>query len=63
MSFKGGKGPSPTATNVTVKDATTITATVTVNSGGPANNRQWDVIVTNGKRKTGKLKDGFVVTP
>jgi hypothetical protein len=48
---------------VTVKDATTITATVTVNSGGPANNRQWDVIVTNGKRKTGKLKDGFVVTP
>jgi ribosome maturation factor RimP len=63
VSFKGGKGTVPTATNVTVKDATTITATVTVNSGGPANNREWDVIVTNSKRKTGKLKDGFVVTP
>ncbi len=63
VSFKGGKGPVPTATNVTVQDANTITATVTVNSGGPSNNREWDVVVTNSKRKTGKLKDGFVVTP
>jgi ribosome maturation factor RimP len=63
VSFKGGKGPTPTATNVRVNDATTITATVTVNSGGPSDNREWDVIVTNAKRKTGKLKDGFVVTP
>jgi hypothetical protein len=63
VSFKGGKGPAPTATNVTVKDVSTITATVTVNSGGPASNREWDVIVTNSKRKAGKLKDGFIVTP
>ena len=63
VSFKGGKGPTPTATNVTVKDASTITATVTVSSGGPSNNREWDVVVTNSKRKTGKLKDGFTVTP
>lgn len=63
VSFKGGKGPAPTATNVTVKDASTITATVTVNSGGPSDNREWDVIVTNSKRKKGSLKDGFVVTP
>jgi len=63
VSFKGGKGPAPTATNVTVKDASTITATVTVNSGGPSDSREWDVIVTNAKRKTGKLKDGFTVTP
>lgn len=63
VSFKGGKGPVPTATNVTVQDASTITATVTVNSGGPAQDREWDVVVTNSKRKNGKLKDGFVVTP
>lgn len=63
VSFKGGKGPAPTATNVTVKDASTITATVTVNSGGPSDSRKWDVIVTNAKRKNGKLKDGFTVTP
>ena len=63
VSFKGGKGPAPTATNVTVKDASTITATVTVNSGGPSDNREWDVVVTNSKRKKGSLKDGFVVTP
>ncbi len=63
VSFKGGAGPTPTATNVNVKDATTITATVTVNSGGPARDREWDVIITNSKRKTGRLKDGFVVTP
>jgi ribosome maturation factor RimP len=63
VSFKGGKGPTPTATNVNVQDATTITATVTVNSGGPTNNREWDVLVTSAKRKTGKLKDGFTVTP
>ncbi len=63
VSFKGGDGPTPTATNVTVKDANTITATVTVNAGGPPRDREWDVIVTNSKHKTGKLKDGFVVTP
>jgi ribosome maturation factor RimP len=63
VSFKGGKGPAPTATNVTVQDANTITATVTTNSGGPAQPREWDVVVTNSKRKNGKLKDGFVVTP
>lgn len=63
VSFKSGAGPTPTATNVSVKDANTITATVTVNAGGPAREREWDVIVTNSKHKTGKLKDGFVVTP
>lgn len=63
VSFKSGAGPTPTATNVSVKDANTITATVTVNAGGPTRNREWDVIVTNSKHKTGKLKDGFVVTP
>lgn len=63
VSFKGGDGPAPTATNVTVKDANTITATVTVNAGGPTRNRDWDVIVTNSKHKTGRLKDGFAVTP
>jgi uncharacterized protein YodC (DUF2158 family) len=63
VSFKGGDGPTPTATNVTVVDAHTITATVTVNSGGPNRDREWDVVVTNGKRKTGRLKDGFIVTP
>jgi hypothetical protein len=63
VSFKGGDGPTPTATNVTVVDANTITATVTVNSGGPNREREWDVVVTNSKRKTGRLKNGLVVAP
>ena len=63
VTFKGGIGPAPTASNVVVVDANTITATVTVNSGGPSRNRVWDVAVANNKGRGGQLKDGFTVTP
>ena len=63
VKFKNGGGPKPMASNVVVEDANTLTATVTVTVPGPSRNRVWDVVVTNSDRRTGKLKDGFTVTP
>ena len=63
VKFKNGGGPKPMASNVVVEDAFTITATVTVNVPAPSRNRVWDVVVTNSDGTTGKLKDGFTVTP
>jgi hypothetical protein len=63
VTFKGGVGPAPAASNVVVVDANTITATVTVEAGGPSRNRVWDVAVTNPKGKSSQLKDGFTVIP
>jgi hypothetical protein len=56
VSFENGSGPRPTATNVTVVDANTITANVTVKSGGGGRDRVWDVRVGSGV-----LPDGFAV--
>lgn len=58
VSFEGGSGPPPTASNVTVLDADTITATITVKSGGPGRDRVWDVRVGSGV-----LVGGFTVLP
>jgi hypothetical protein len=58
VSFENGSGPRPTASNVIVQDANTITATVTVKRGGPASARVWDVRVGSGV-----LIDGFTVLP
>ena len=58
-----GAAPKPMASNVVVVDANTLTATVTVNVPGPSRDRVWNVVVTNSDRRTGKLKDGFTVTP
>ncbi len=63
VKFKNGGGPKPMASNVVVEGVNSITATVTVNVPGPSRNRVWDVVVTNSDRRTGKLKDGFTVTP
>ena len=63
VTFKGGVGPAATASNIVVVDANTITATVTVNSGGPSRDRVWDVAVANAKGRGGQLKDGFTVAP
>jgi hypothetical protein len=56
--FENGSGPTPIAGNVTVVDATTITATVTVKAGGPARERFWDVRVSSAV-----LQRGFKVLP
>ena len=63
VTFKRGDGPAPTASNVVVVDANTITATVTVSSGGTSRNRVFDVAVTNTKGRSARLKDGFTVIP
>jgi hypothetical protein len=56
VSFENGSGARPEASNVTVVDSTTITATVTIKTGGPKNDRVWDVRVGSGV-----LPDGFLV--
>jgi lysyl oxidase len=48
VSFENGSGPRPTASNVTVVDAHTITANVTVAKGGGGRDRVWDVRVGSG---------------
>jgi len=58
VSFENGSGSRPTATNVTIVDANTITANVTVKSGGGGRDRVWDVRVG-----PGVLLDGFTVQP
>jgi hypothetical protein len=59
VSFENGSGARPVASNVTVVDNTTITATVTVKSGGgPRSDRVWDVRVGSGV-----LANGFAVQP
>jgi hypothetical protein len=63
VTFENGNGPAPTASNVSVVDAKTITATVTAKSGGPPRDRVWDVRVTNTDGSSGVFVDGFTVTP
>jgi hypothetical protein len=61
--FEGGAGATPTATNVVVTGGGTVTATVSVKSGGPRRNRVWNVRVTNSDGSTGVLAGGLTVTP
>jgi hypothetical protein len=48
VSFEGGSGPPPTASNVAVSDSTTIHATVTVKKGKGGKDPVWDVRVGSG---------------
>ncbi len=63
VTFENGSGPTPSASNIVVVDASTITATVTAKSGGPPRDRVWDVRVTNPDGSSGVLVGGFTVTP
>jgi len=58
VGFENGSGPAPVATDVTVVDANTITATISVKSGGPRKQRYWDVRVGSAV-----LTRGFTVLP
>jgi Lysyl oxidase len=58
VSFENGSGPRPTASSVVVHDANTVTATVTVKSGGGKGDRVWDVRVG-----PAVLPNGFEVLP
>ena len=57
VSFENGSGPRPSASAVTVVNANTINATVTIKNGGGKGDRVWDVRVGSGV-----LVDGFTVT-
>ena len=63
VSFESGQGPAPSASGVEVLDANTITATVSIPSGGPKRNRSWSVRVTNPDGGSAVLVNGFTVTP
>lgn len=56
VGFENGSGSAPVASNITVLDGSTITATVTVKSGGPRGDPVWDVRVGSAV-----LADGFEV--
>jgi Lysyl oxidase len=58
VSFENGSGPRPTASNVVIHDANTLTARVTVKKGGARGTRVWDVRVGSGV-----LVDGLTVLP
>lgn len=63
VTFENGGGKAPAASNITVVDSTTITATVTVSYKGPNRPRLFDVRVTNADGGTDVLVEGFVVQP
>ena len=63
VTFENGAGPAPTASNIVVDGANTITAMVTARSGGPPRKRVWDLRVTNPDGASGVLVDGFTVDP
>ena len=58
VSLENGSNPRPTVSNVRVLDANTITADVTVKSGGSGRDPVWDVRVG-----PSVLPDGFTVLP
>jgi hypothetical protein len=62
VTLDNGSGPTPTVTDVSVVDSSTITATITVKSGGPPKPRNWDVTVTSGGASA-TLPAGLTVLP
>jgi Lysyl oxidase len=58
VGFENGSGPAPTAKNVQVVDANTITLTISIKAGGSRRERLWDVRVGSGV-----LPKGFKVVP
>jgi VCBS repeat-containing protein len=64
VSFEGGIGPAPAASNIVVAaDGKSLTATLTTKSGGPGRPRVWSVRVTNPDGSTAVLVDAFTVNP
>jgi hypothetical protein len=58
VGFENGSGPAPIARNVVVVDPNTITATVSVKSGGAPRTRYWDLRVSSAI-----LQRGFAIVP
>ncbi len=62
LTFEGGKGSAPTATNVVVISANELTATVSAKSKGKTGTHLFDVVVTNGDGSSASLSGGFTLT-
>jgi hypothetical protein len=63
VTFQGGSGSAPTATNESVNsDGSMITASLTIKAGGPPRERPWEVVVTNPDGSSGSCSC-FTVTP
>ncbi len=60
VTFEDGKGLTPTASDVVVVDANTITATITAETDGPRRDR-WSLRVTNPDSSSDVLKKCFAV--
>jgi hypothetical protein len=63
VSFERGGGPAPTASDVSVLDASTLSLMVITRSGGPPHAVAWDVRVTNPEGRTTVLPGGLTVSP
>ncbi len=63
VSLANGSGPTPSVSNVTVVDGSSITATITVKNGGPPRASTWEVIITNPDSSSGILDGVLTVTP
>jgi len=61
--FLNGTGQSPVVLGVAVVNATTVTATVEIRSGGPRRDRQWDVQVINADGTSGVGSGLLTITP
>jgi hypothetical protein len=62
VTFENGSGPAPTASSIDVaSDGKSLTATVTVKSGGRKVDLPWDVSVTNPDGSSAVLAAGFTV--
>ena len=61
--FEGGSGPAPLASNIIVHDETSLSATVTIRSGGPQRVRIWSVRITNTDNSSAVLPASFTVNP
>jgi hypothetical protein len=64
LTFTGGSGPVPSASNIVVTaDGTSLTASLTLKSGGPRRPRIWDLTATLPDGTSDVLEDGLTVNP
>jgi hypothetical protein len=64
VTFQNGSGNTPVASNVSVAaDGRSLTAQISVGSGGPPRDRVWDVRVTNPGGASAALPRTFTVIP
>jgi hypothetical protein len=63
LTFTGGSGPAPTVSNIVVTADTSLTASLTLKSGGPPRPRIWDLTATLPDGTSDVLEDGLTVNP